>query len=135
VVVTGRSPAAASPPCAAPPSPAFVTEPTRPIAGQRTTLDAGGSTDTTGPIAAYEWDLDGDGTFEVSGSSVRRRLSFTAGQHDVELRVVDADGESARLPRTLIVTTRGAIRACARLARGANVIAGTERSAARYPTP
>lgn len=119
--------AAAGRPCAAPPTAAFASAPRQPRAGRRTRLGATASSDSTGPIAAYEWDLDGDGKFEIRRHSpTLRRVFRRLGTRNVALRVVDRDGDSARVQRQITVVNRAAIRRCARRAGArATVIAGT----------
>lgn len=117
-------------PCAAPPEAAFTSEPARPVASRRAVLDAGASADGTGPIALYEWDIDRDGTYEGRSGSPRLTHTFRgAGPHIVGLRVVDQDGESATVTRTITVVTTQRLRArCAAAgAPGMNVVAGTAR--------
>ena len=58
--------------------------------------------DLDGPIVAYAWDLDGDGAFDDS-SGISASIAFGPGIHRVGLRVVDRDGATASVYRTILI--------------------------------
>jgi hypothetical protein len=127
-VLAAHTAQAGTRPCASPPSASFQSRGGSPVAGRATVLDATRSSDTTGPIERYEWDLDGDGSFETRGAARTVDHTFArTGRQVVALRVVDLDGESAIVRRSLTTVSAAARAACARFARGANVVAGTSR--------
>jgi PKD repeat protein len=87
----------------APPVPGFVWAPGSPVAGASvqlysTSVDAEGAL----PDRSQAWELDGDGDFDDAfGPSVAR--AFTAGNHDVSLRVTDGDGATRTITRRITV--------------------------------
>jgi PKD repeat protein len=85
----------------APPVPGFVWTPGSPVAGSATQLYST-AVDAEGPLASQAWELDGDGDFnDAFGSSATR--AFTAGDHDVSLRVTDSDGVTRTITRRITV--------------------------------
>jgi len=87
----------------APPVASFIWAPGTPVADSAVQLYST-SVDAEGPLASQAWDVDGDGQFDdASGASATH--SFTAGHHNVSLRVVNADGVSRTATRTVTVAT------------------------------
>jgi PKD repeat protein len=85
----------------APPVAGFVWTPSSPVAGGEVQLFST-SVDAEGPLASEAWELDGDGDFDDAfGPSAT--ASFSAGDHEVSLRVTDGDGVSRTVPRTITV--------------------------------
>lgn len=85
----------------APPVAGFVWSPSSPVAGGQVQL-LSTSVDAEGALASEAWELDGDGDFDDAfGSAVT--TSFAAGNHDVSLRVIDVDGVSRIITRTITV--------------------------------
>ena len=56
-------------------------------------FDASGSTDPDGDALTYAWDLDGDGEYDDSTEEFPRQ-TYSAGAHEVGLRVTDTQGAS-----------------------------------------
>lgn len=88
-----------------PPSPAFSVQPSDPRVGRQVTLDASQSSDPDGSVASYEWDLTGDGTVNATGETVVHTFE-SAGSHGVELTVVDDDGTSQAVSRSVTVSAQ-----------------------------
>jgi len=85
----------------APPLAGFVWTPSSPVAGGTVQLYST-SVDAEGALASEAWELNGDGSFDDAfGPSVAH--SFTAGDHDVSLRVTDGDGVARTITRTITV--------------------------------
>jgi len=85
----------------APPVAGFVWSPSSPVAGSAVQL-VSTSVDAEGALTSQAWDLDGDADFnDALGSSATG--TFTAGEHDVSLRVTDGDGVSRTITRTITV--------------------------------
>jgi hypothetical protein len=85
----------------APPVAGFVWAPASPLAGGAVQLYST-SVDAEGALASEAWELDGDGDFnDAFGPSVAN--SFTAGDHDVSLRVTDGDGVAQTITRRITV--------------------------------
>ena len=67
--------------------------------------------DADGTIAGYDFDLDGDGTYETHadpgapgpflGASGRARTTFTAGDHEIGVRITDDDGATTTVRDTV----------------------------------
>jgi len=55
-----------------------------------------------GDIVTYEWDWDNDGTFDEEGADVYHRFNI-AGQHRVQFRVTDDEGQIDKLDIPLIL--------------------------------
>jgi hypothetical protein len=90
--------------CSAPPEAAFLVEPLAPKPGQAVTLNAAPAHDANGPIQWFEWDFNGDGGFDERTRDARTRHTFARkGRYDVTLRVVDRDGDSQRVTRSVNV--------------------------------
>ena len=76
-------------------------------AGKASVLDASGSRDSDGRIVNYAWDLDGNGSIETNGGSKKvLRRKFSAGVHQVTLRVTDNEGKRAYASRTVRVSKK-----------------------------
>jgi hypothetical protein len=85
----------------APPVVGFVWTPGTPVAGSEVQLYST-SVDTEGALASEAWELDGDADFDDAlGSSAT--ASFSAGDHEVSLRVTDGDGVARTVTRTITV--------------------------------
>jgi hypothetical protein len=73
------------------------------VACRPTQLSGAGSTSVR-PISQYQFDDDNDGTAEQSSASTTRSVTFpTAGSRTSSLRVVDADGDGAKVVQTYTV--------------------------------
>jgi PKD repeat protein len=84
-----------------PPVAGFIWAPGSPVAGDPVQLYST-SVDAEGPLRSEAWELDGDGDFnDAFGPSATR--SFTAGDHDVSLRVTDGGGVSRTITRKITV--------------------------------
>lgn len=87
----------------APPLAGFVWAPSSPVAGGEvqlysTSVDAEGAL----PDQSQAWELDGDADFDDAfGPSAAQ--TFSAGDHEVSLRVTDGDGVSRTITRTITV--------------------------------
>ena len=57
-------------------------------------FDASGSTDSDGSITLYEWDWQTDGTYDYNSATPLAAHSFSAGTHNVTLRVTDNNAAS-----------------------------------------
>jgi PKD repeat protein len=78
--------------------------PPDPTVGDSVTFDASASDDTDGTIADYRWDFDGDGTVdETTASATTSHTYGSAGEYGVELTVVDDDGATGSVTRTVDV--------------------------------
>ncbi len=78
------------------------------VVGEPTPLPRQGQ-DPDGSIALWEWDMDGDGRYELRArpDAEAPRYTFAAeGEFSMFLRVVSADGMSAREERRIVVTRR-----------------------------
>jgi PKD repeat protein len=85
----------------APPVAGFVWTPSSPVAGSEVQLYST-SVDAEGALASEAWELDGDADFDDAlGSSAT--ASFSAGDHEVSLRVTDGHGVSRTVTRTITV--------------------------------
>jgi PKD repeat protein len=84
----------------APPVAGFVWTPGSPLAGADVQLFST-SVDAEGSLGSL-WDLDGDGQFD-DASGAAATASFSAGDHQVSLRVTDGDGVSRAITRTITV--------------------------------
>lgn len=78
----------------------FTFSPSNPSAGEQVTFDASASSDPDGTIASYTWSL-GDGT-TATGQVVDHAYS-SEGNFDVQLTVVDNEGRTDRLTKTIAV--------------------------------
>ena len=85
----------------APPVAGFVWTPSSPVDGGEVQLFST-SVDAEGPLASEAWDLDGDGQFDDAIGSTAT-ATFSAGDHQVSLRVTDGDGVSRAITRTITV--------------------------------
>lgn len=86
------------------PSAAFTYSPASPAANETVTFDASASDDADGTVVEYRWDFDDDGTFDVSQASPTTTHTFAAaGDHIVNLQVVDDDGATGESSRTVTV--------------------------------
>jgi PKD repeat protein len=89
------------------PAPGFVWTPASPVAGGQVELFST-SVDAEGPLASEAWELDGDGDFDDAfGPS--STASFSAGEHEVSLRVTDGDGVSRTIARTITVVAQAVV--------------------------
>jgi PKD repeat protein len=61
------------------------------------------STDADSPITAFAWDLAGSGTFTAGGPVITTSFS-TPGNHEVRLRVTDANGLTSIAAETVAVS-------------------------------
>lgn len=84
------------------PQAAFTFAPERPSVDEPIRFDAAGSSDPDGRIAQYDWDF-GDGS-SAQGEAVTHRYSAD-GTYTVTLTVLDDDGSTGRLRRTIPVGT------------------------------
>ena len=87
----------------APPVAGFVWAPGSPSAGAEVQLYST-SVDPEGAIAdqSQAWELDGDADFDDAFGPVVTQ-TFTAGDHEISLRVTDGDGVSRTITRTITV--------------------------------
>ena len=87
----------------APPVPGFVWAPGSPVAGNEVQLYST-SVDAEGALAGQDqaWDLDDDGQFD-DATGPAATATFTAGDHDISLRVTDSDDVSRTITRTITV--------------------------------
>ena len=75
------------------------------VACRPVTFNAGGSTSVM-PVASYSFDDTNDGTFDQTGLSTTRTVTFnTAGTRTARLRVTDAQGDFHETLRTYTVGT------------------------------
>jgi hypothetical protein len=88
------------PPVAAP----FDLDPASPWAARPVTFDASESFDPDGSITAYRWDWDGDGGYEEETTGPTTTHTFPAGQHTVDLQVVDDEGATTNVSQSLGVS-------------------------------
>jgi len=88
------------PPPNVPPTAAFEWVPSAPQAGQPVLFDGTPSTDVDGGIVDYIWDL---GTGETRHGATFDVTFAEAGQVDVRLTVVDTDGATDTMVRTLVI--------------------------------
>ncbi|MCC7477803.1 PKD domain-containing protein [bacterium] len=58
-------------------------------------FDASASSSSQGSIINYAWDWDADGEYDEQSASPLAQHSFSAGEHDVALRVTDSEYNSA----------------------------------------
>ena len=79
----------------------FTASPENPEANTAVTLDASSSTDEDGEIATYRWTLPDDST--VEGEQIEHAFS-EAGEHEIQLEVVDDDDATATVTKTITVT-------------------------------
>lgn len=91
---------AKSPP---PPAASFTWFPAAPHTGEAISL-VSTSTDASTAIASFGWALAGNDVFSAGGSTIGTSFS-TAGPHVVQLRVVDANGQSSVVSETIPVST------------------------------
>jgi PKD repeat protein len=68
-------------------------------------LDGTKSTDSDGYIVLWEWDLNEDGDFDDPEDEVGQRISvtFSAGSHNITLRVTDETGLQSSVTITIQV--------------------------------
>ncbi len=85
----------------APPVAGFVWTPGSPVDGGEVQLFST-SVDAEGALASEAWDLDDDGQFDDATGSTAT-ATFSAGDHQVSLRVTDGDGVSRAITRTITV--------------------------------
>ncbi len=86
-----------------PPAASFTWFPTAPHTGEAISL-VSTSTDASTAIASFGWALAGNDVFSTGGSTISTSFS-TAGPHVVQLRVVDANGQSSVVSETIPVST------------------------------
>ena len=87
-----------------PPAPELTITPASPSINDEATFDGLASTDPDGTIAEFRWDFEGDSIFEASGLGAIVTHSYaTAGERTVTLRLLDDDGDSASVSRSLTV--------------------------------
>ena len=84
------------------PSASFEHSPESPRAGETVTLDASSASDEDGEIAEYTWTFPDGST--AQGAQVEYQFS-EAGDHEIELEVVDNFGASATASRSVTVQT------------------------------
>ena len=80
-----------------------ITGPASPEAGQQATYTASATDPDGSPGDApltYAWDTDGDSEFD-DGTTRSVQVTYAAGDHDLAVRVTDADGATATLTRTV----------------------------------
>ena len=90
------------------PTAAFTISNTNPLSLTNVKFDAtgpNGAKDADGTIARYEWDFNSDGTIDATGGVVERPFSLP-GLHLVTLKVVDDDGATHTLGKTVNVQNR-----------------------------
>jgi PKD repeat protein len=88
-----------------PPSASFDFSPSSPSTDETITFTSS-STDADGTIASETWDFNNDGNFD-DGTGPNPTTSFSSpGSHQVSLRVVDNDGLSDIITRTVTVENR-----------------------------
>jgi hypothetical protein len=93
-VVTGSPPPSSSAALpAAPPAASFAWFPSSPRVGDAVSL-VSSSTDSASPITGFAWDPAGTGAFAAGGPVISTTFSH-AGNHKVQLRVIDANGLSS----------------------------------------
>jgi PKD repeat protein len=82
----------------------FVLDVLAGIAPLTVNFDASGSLDGGGTIASFEWDFDDDGTVDLTSAQPEAQFVYrSGGKFKVTLRVVDGDGASSTLSRTVTV--------------------------------
>ena len=86
----------------APPVAAFGVTPDVPTEGEPVEFDAAVSHDPDGSFLGYIWDFSGDGETDTTGRTVETSFD-EPGPRDVTLRVVDADGATDEMTRTMLV--------------------------------
>jgi hypothetical protein len=86
-----------------PPAASFTWFPAAPHTGEAISL-VSTSTDASTAIASFGWALTGNDVFSTGGSTISTSFS-TAGPHVVQLRVVDANGQSSVVSETIPVST------------------------------
>ncbi len=84
------------------PNAAFTYSPSIPTAGSLISFNASASSDSDGSIVLYEWDFTGDGVTDATGVSQAR--AFSAGTHNVTLKVTDNDGATDTQLRSISVS-------------------------------
>jgi PKD repeat protein len=67
-------------------------------------FDATGSSDPDGSTLTYEWDLDGDGAFDDSTEPKPTHTYTTAGDYDIQLKVIDGRGASDALDQPVKIS-------------------------------
>lgn len=87
----------------APPVAEFAFSPTQPTAGEEVTFTAAGSYDRDGNIRFFGWDFGDDGVIEEVGIQVRYVFQ-TPGQYKVRLVIIDSEGFSASVVKTITVS-------------------------------
>ena len=85
-----------------PPRARFDLTPPVPTEGRTATFSGAGSTAPDGTVVGYEWDFDADGTVDARGRTASVVFA-RPGDHTVRLRVIDADGASDTVTRTVRV--------------------------------
>ncbi|OGF55780.1 MAG: hypothetical protein A2Z21_03860 [Candidatus Fraserbacteria bacterium RBG_16_55_9] len=84
------------------PIPDFVFSPSQPKPGEMVTFDASASRDPDGQITRYEWDFNADGKSDAF--EVQAKFTFAhPGDYAVTLKVIDNDGNSASIRKTVPV--------------------------------
>ena len=85
-----------------PPAAAFVYTPAQPLAGDSVRFNGTASLDADGRIVAFAWDFDDDGAPD-STEAVAERTFTDAGAYPVTLAVVDNDGNSNSITKTVVI--------------------------------
>lgn len=87
-----------------PPEPSLRITPTNAEVNQSITFDGSNSSASDGEITEYRWDFDGDGTADqITQTASLTYTYFQVGTYDVELTVVDNNGETASTTQTVSV--------------------------------
>jgi hypothetical protein len=86
----------------APPVASFSWFPATPQTGETVSL-VSTSTDASSAITSFGWALAGNDVFSAGGSTISTSFS-TAGAHVVQLRVIDANGQSSVISETVKVS-------------------------------
>lgn len=87
-----------------PPEPAFTYDPNNPSVGETVKFDALASADADGTIVEYRWDLNGDESIDEITERTSAATTFgEPGEHRVTLEVVDDDGATDSITRTVTV--------------------------------
>lgn len=84
-----------------PPTADFSYSPTNPSTGESVSFTEQAS-DTDGTVLDYKWDFDDDGNYEETGYTPSHTFS-TTGDHPVTLKVIDDEGDSDTITKTVSV--------------------------------
>lgn len=80
----------------------FTYAPGTPTAGQSVTF-SNDTSDLDGSIVTFAWDFDGDGTVDDNGQTVSHTFN-DPGKYNVTLKVIDDDGATDNLTKTVVVS-------------------------------